>query len=304
MSEAPHPDPEHRRFGPGQGGRGGPGRRVDGGLFSWREGRPLRSTATESRRQGRQGREVEQRQKSFGQECQGQQGRKWKTLGHRQRQVRRHGRFGGAAPGAVAAARRSGSRLGVLARLQTRGGFATFRRCKLPDIHEVIEAEAQEWEAVKNLPNRTPEEVAAEADDTDLHTWGHPWGCGEQDARFQKLMEAVFARLHCEEMEGGDHNASLKLKPLEGSEAFAPGYATENAYADAARAAPSQGVVCDLALLKSRSREAHLSAYRLTFSNDTWGSFLMGFLLNLEATEAGAAKGWRLQRWRKKRPFF
>ena len=47
----------------------------------------------------------------------------------------------------------------------------------------------------------------------------------------------------------------------------------------------------------------HESPYRVTFANETWASFVKGFLLNLEVTEKGASEGWRIQRWRKRGGF-
>ena len=62
---------------------------------------------------------------------------------------------------------------------------------------------------------------------------------------------------------------------LEGFEQLAPGFASEDSYINAVKSAPSSGLVVDFALMKGRSRLAEESPYRLTFSNDPWGSFMM-----------------------------
>ena len=87
---------------------------------------------------------------------------------------------------------------------------------------------------------------------------------------------------------------------LEGFEQLAPGFASEDSYINAVKSAPSSGLVVDFALMKGRSRLAEESPYRLTFNNDPWGSFMMGFLLNLKPMEFESSEGWGIQRWRQR----
>ena len=118
-------------------------------------------------------------------------------------------------------------------------------------------------------------------------------------------MELVAGRLHYSAVDGETNSATdescFKLKALEGNEAYAPGVTTEDDYVNTVKTAPAGGVVVDFALLKGKNRSAVEAPYRLTFSNCQWGSYLMGFLLNLEVTRSGAAEGWGVQRWRQKR---
>ena len=174
----------------------------------------------------------------------------------------------------------------------------------LPQLcFEEVEKEAQEWEEAKHANWQQSEEaVLAEGADGLLQPQGHPWGCSKTDARTQKLCQCVGQRLFDEAVDGPDDDDShLKLRPLEGDEQYAPSAGSPDTYINTLKSAPSVGMVVDFALMKGRGREPKDCPFRLTFSNDPWGSFLQGFLLNLQVTPTGEKAGWGIQRWRAKR---
>ena len=101
-------------------------------------------------------------------------------------------------------------------------------------VHEDIEYEAKLWEEARNFPTdeAMAAEVAAEGADGGAAAGGHPWACSKSDARFQKLMEGVSKVLHNAELDNdpSTDDSHLKLRVLDGGEAYAPGAESEECY--------------------------------------------------------------------------
>ena len=167
---------------------------------------------------------------------------------------------------------------------------------------EEVEQEARDWEEAKHAAPapQGDEAVLAEGADPGVAR-GHPWGCSKTDARTQKFCQCLVQRLYYEPVDNETDQSHLKLRELEGHELYAPFAGSSDTYTNTLKSAPSTGMVVDFSLFKGRGREAKECPFRLTFSNDPWGSFLQGFLLNLQVTPLGEQAGWGIQRWRAKR---